>query len=551
MMKNIDPIFFSVSKKKLLSSGLGESPFVDCVFPLRIFPKNFKKTKGDSFCLGYFQSLDGKTSADDVFAACERRDWQFLNNLAADFLIVYFDNSRWEFFALTDMSGKFPLFFSVIGDNYFFSSNFAFLKSKISSISLDWDGVFDLLDWSMYLGPSTILKEIKQLPPATVFQVSASDPAYYSLTPLCDLNAFLSTENPAFNSIKDFTAEFLDILTTSTREKLESAKDFVFCSELSSGFDVSLVASILKRFSPKPFVCYSTLSEYMRTDTNYEVMLAFGEKHGLSLKIFRHDHIFPFSTQGDLTRTKDDPMALGGEDVFDFQRKLSDEGVELKFSGDGADEVYQSFDLDILGRYPIQEIYFNSVRKLKFGANKVLTEKGTNLLLGNKRFESKEVYPQIISPSLIRFNKLAFESHWETGTWPLQPFADQRLIQFARRIPRNGNKTMDKQDIWRHRSDIFLPSQFREKGGAEEQANLFLYRKRDLIIDLLENSILGNLGLVRSKEILADAKSGNMDKYKIWGAHVFLVSLLRLEYFLRHNKVHISDDFSAFEDKNS
>lgn len=534
-MKN--HIVLDISLSKLSDSDI-ISPLEGIMMPDFTFPPKIEIHDRDDWCLGYFVSFNKSISPKEIISAFQEKNWSFFNSLVGDFMIIYYENKTKQMFILTDMSGKFPFYFFINDSHFLASSDFTTVHSKIPQTSLDLDAVFDFIDWSMYISPKTIIAEIKQLPPMTLLTVNLARGSYI-LTPLINLNSFLADPFKTYKSAIDFSKDFLSLLSKLTAERIRSIDDLSFAPELSSGFDITLICFLLKELTKRSFVCYSAVAELMKASTDVDIMMEFAKKHRLSAKTIAQDHIFPFSTKEDLERTKRDPLALGGEDVFHFQRELAKDNIKIKFTGDGGDEVYRAHDLDVMGKFPIQETYFNTVRKLKFGADKVLTRKGIDFLLDRNRFARKRVFPQILSPSLVRFNKLSFVAYWENGIWPMQPFADPRLVQLCRGIPLKDSQVVEKQDIWRHRTDIFTPSQFTEKGGAELQANLFLDRKRGFIIKVLSKSVLAKNGFVRASEIIGDVLKGKVDKYRIWGAHVFLVSILRLEYFLQQNNVKI------------
>lgn len=533
------PILFDFGKNLKTKKWSVEEIKRHIQFPENKFPPRFEARDEDFLCAGYLASFDRKVSIEEVVRMCKSKNWQFFNSFVGDFLILAYDARSREIFVLTDMTGKFPCYFTFLKDGFVISTDFVAVRNKLSSLTLDMKAVFDFIDWSMYISENTIISEIRRLPPATVLAINL-DNLSYTLTPIVDFDSFLKKKGSIYGSNVEFTNEFLSLLSWLTKERLEAIHNLPFAAELSSGFDVTLICYLLKRLTKNPFSCYSMVAELMKTDTDVNVMMKFAKKHDLNVKIIRQDHIFPFSTKADLERTAHNPIALGGEDVVHFQKQLAKDGVAIKFTGDGGDEVYQSHDLDLMGKFPIQEIYFNTVRKVKFGADKILTQKGLDFLLNRDRFAKKKYFPQILAPSLVRFNRLAFQAYWDVGMWPVQPFADPRLVQLARRMPRKNSKVPDKQVLWKHRTDIFTPSQFKPKGGAEYQANLFLDKKRDFIIKVLSNSVLAEKGLIKASEIIKDARKGNMDKYRVWGAHVYLVSILRLEYFLQHNNAKIA-----------
>jgi len=140
-----------------------------------------------------------------------------------------------------------------------------------------------------------------------------------------------------------------------------------------------------------------------------------------------------------------------------------------------------------------------------------------------------------------------FSLWWETEVWPITPFIDRRLLQFARRIPHQGKKVPDKRKVWEQRKDIFVSSQFRPKGeGPELLFRRFIVERRDFVISVLKNSLLAEKGWIRNQEIISDFLKGDDKKYLVDVVSSYFHQLVRLEYFLQQNKVKIpkgGDDY--------
>ena len=123
--------------------------------------------------------------------------------------------------------------------------------------------------------------------------------------------------------------------------------------------------------------------------------------------------------------------------------------------------------------------------------------------------------------------------------WPMTPFADPRLVQIARGMPKINGQTVSKQRLWSDRGDIFPPGHFLSKarGGPDNQIRRYLTEKSEFVISVLENSLLGEKGWARSSEIIDNLRKGNAGDYYESNLMVYLAKLIELEYFLQQNNV--------------
>jgi len=514
------------------------------VFPKRIrlperdFPPSFIVKKENFFCGGYFVCYNQQIAIEDVVKACQTSRWKYLANLIADFLIIYADYSSKEIFLLTGQLGGFPCYFSITDEKLILSTDFGIVKDNLFSLTLNQGSVFDYLyfNYVTTLTDETIIAEITQVPPATLLRIDRN--FSFTLTPLIDLERFLGLSQESYKSLAKFTDDLVVNLEKITSEYLQTLGQLDFGADLSSGFDSSLVCYVLKKVSKKNFPCYSLVSRLSLGDTNPEVVQEFARRHKLKLNFLNAGPFYPFAQNHDLNWTTNHfyPGDHGQELRFRLFSLGKKDKIKAIFHGYGGDELYTAFLMDESRRFATQKEYFYAVMGLKWGIDKIFTKEGIEILLDRKRFAKKKFYPSIIAPSAIAERFYYFPIHWETGIWGVSPMSDLRLIQFARRIPHRGRKVPSKQEIWQHRKDIFVPSQFVEKGDYQRQIGQFLTKKKDWVIPTLENSVLAQRGWIKAEEIIDDVRQGNVETY-LKEPLILLHNVLRLEYFLQHNKV--------------
>lgn len=535
-MKKQQHLFLEIPKASFQDGTLPEVLDDGLVLPKRVFPQSFKVKEKDFFCGGYFACYDGTVTIDDLVKACRRDDWKFLSDLVGDFLILYCDFVKSKLFVFTGQGGKFPCFFSTENGKLVLSPDFETVKDKQSSLTLNVGASLDFISRMTLLTDETVISGIKQVPPGTLLRINKD--LSFSLMPLVNLDNFLSQKSHIYTSSEEFSNDFLSLLGQIIAEQLQLVKNLSFGADISSGFDSPLVCYLLKKQTRKAFTCYSGISKYTTSDTDPQIVNEFAHRHALKVKFVNEEHFYPLS-ETDLEWASRLPGQIGYGLMYNFHSQVAADGTKIEFLGEGGDEVYKSASMDLLAQFPIQEEYFWTVKRLKLGLGRVVSKKGIRILLDKVHFQGKKPFFSIIAPSATLVNLELFPVFWETGVWPVTPFTDPRLIQLARRIPRQSSKILPKQEIWRTRMDIFVPSQFRSKQGPVGHVQLFLEKKQKLVTSVLRGSILAQHGLIQASEIISDVERGNIQKYLEGDTISFLLNTLKLEYFLQHNKVKI------------
>lgn len=510
--------------------------------PENKFPPRFTIQTTDFFCGGYFICYEKGIGPSEIAKACERSNWGWLGNLIGDFLIVYCDFRKNEICILTDQFGKFPLFYSRQNNKIIISTHFEAIKQELNSLTINIGTSLDLIARVLLPSEETVVSEINQLPQATLLKVRRD--LLYSLTPLVDLEKFLSKKPPVYSSAERFSGDFMLLLSQSVAERLETLGNLRFGADISSGFDSSIVCHLLKQQTHKLFTCYSGISQYATADTDPKVVEEFTEKHDLKVEFIHEDQFYPFSTKKDLELAAGSPNQID-ELMYNYYSQIAKDHVDIEFTGEGADEVYKAYQMDTLGRFPVQEEYFWTVQKLKLGLREILTDEAINILLDRDRFAQKKFFPSILAPSAILVNSGLFPILWENKLWQTSPFNDTRLVQLGRSIPRKNLKPLSKQEVWKtYKGKVFVASQFRRKQGPSEHVQLFLKERLGLVLSILNNSILAQCGFIRASEIVNDLRRGNIWKYLEGDTLSFLLATLKLEYFFQYNTVKIPDSIS-------
>lgn len=537
-MRKTEHIFLRFTRESLQNTPLSTVFPKSLKIPERVFPPRFMVEDESFFVGGYFVCYDKKVmDMDVVLRACRERNWHFLANIVADFLLIYFDYSTKELFILSDQFGKFPCYFFVDKDRLILSTDFSIVKDSLESCSLNISSALDYLSRSIWMSDSTVVSGIKRIPPGTLLKIDRD--FSFSFTPMIDLDNFLASSEPPYSSIEQFADDFLLLFEKLVKERLEKLGNLQFSADISSGFDVNLICYVLSKVSKEPFTCYSGVSRYTFEDTDPKIVESFAKKHNLTVKFIQLDNVYPFASNKDLEWIERQPTQALKYEAYTLLQQAAHHGSQAKFTGDGGDEAYGAYLIDKLAQFPIQQEYFHAVGALKLGIDEILAPRAMEMLLDKKRFQEKKFYPLIVSPSAVSSNLENFLICWETGVWLMTPFMDPRLIRLARRIPLKGRKAPVKQDIWKHRSDIFLQDQFRKKGGPAKRMGLFLEKNPDFVVSLLYDSLLAEKGWIQADKIIQDIQNRSFSKHLDVDILAFLINLIELEYFIQHNNVKV------------
>lgn len=488
------------------------------------------------FLGGYWLNFGPDINLEKILGNLIIEDKDFFSQLNAEFLFFSFEKKTKKVRIVSDIFGRLPWYFFFDETELVMSSDLSLVASQVKNKTLDWDCTFDALNWTMHGTEKSMIKEIKQVPAGTMVSIDGHT-MDFTVIPLIDYQRFLVDKAENFESIDDFREALLWQLEKVIEERLRAVKEVNSVVELSSGLDCTLIAHLVNKVMGGGLKAVSGVSKHMELDTNIFIMSEFAKKHKIDLTIIRQDDVTPFSTKAGLKHLAKNMYDWGGDDIINFQHQLAKLGVKAKFTGDGGDEFYQSEEIDKVGKFLLQQLYFDVVDKIKNGLDIVLTPSAIEYLMDKERLENRPLYPQIISYSEIRLKRICFGSYWESDIWSIDPFADPRLIKLARSMPIKNGNVISKQELWSGDNKIFIPGQLQApKGGAEDQSRLYLTRYKEFVLDLLSKSVLGRLGLININQILSDVDKGNLSKYaENWAASQYLMTVVQLEYYLQMN----------------
>ncbi len=511
--------------------------------PERSFPQQFKLKTSEYYCGGYYVCYNKKISPRDIQQACNDRDWEFLTDLIGDFFIIYADFLTKELFVFTGQSSAFPCYFSIDDKKLVLSPDFSLVFRKTASKTLDIGSGLDFI-FGQNIGertPDTFISEVHQLPPGNLLKIN--DDFLYTIQNLIDFDKVYGRKIEPYKQVDSFVDDLINLLSEIISEQVNSIGNKGFSSELSSGFDSGLVSYLLKKVSKQSFKCYSSLTPVTEKIDSKSTIEEFSKKHSLNTIYLDVTNLYPFSKRHDLNWTKNYffPSDHGQEEVYQSLVRYRKDGAQAFFTGYGGDELYKIFSTKEIAKNALHYKFFNYVKSYRHKHANLFSDKARDLFLDRDRFNKKDFYLSVIPTTGTSVSLFYFPINWRLGLWQLTPFTDPRIVNLALRIPRKGKKAISRNDLFRKRGDIFLPSQFKTKIDAAPYVGQFMVRRKDKILEILKPSMLSEKGWVNTSDIIERIQSGNVNSFLENGNLIAtLHNLIRLEYFIQNNSVKVS-----------
>lgn len=502
--------------------------------PNRAFPKPFFIVNDKNICAGYTASYDGVLNEQEVLTICQTGNWKKLVDKIADLFVIFLDTQTKKIYIFTGQMGKFPCYYAISDGNLLVSTSFSWVNQHLKTKHISLEGVGEHLIGYMASYPfdQTVISEIKHLPPATLLELDET--MKIKIEPIFSLNDLKSEETP-YLSREKFTDEVVQTGIDVVRGYSEAVKGLSVGAELSSGFDSSWVNYLLKKANITDFTSFTGFSKYLKGETDTATVTNFCKKHGLESQFIDVSEMYPFAQVSSKENKTGNYMIDYSYDRFWGMNKVLAEkfGTAVLFAGHGGDELYGSY-LTEWDKYPIQMTYFSEIRNLlSSGRKRVFTDKAIEIIYDPSRFGRKRFYPNDISSSALAVGQLFFPCFWEVGLWLLMPLADPRLVKLFRKMPISMRKGNIREQMWKPRSDIFIPEQFVHKMSSLNLWNRFLYEKKDFLIKVLSDSVLQEIRMIKLDEAIKALKQQDTKYLNYIGVPMVIQAVVQLELFFR------------------
>jgi len=262
-----------------------------------------------------------------------------LHDLNGQFAFAIWDENRKEIFLARDRMGIRPLFYVRAGNDWVFGSEVKALFAhpgvtrKIDPVALD-----DIFTFWLPLSPRTAFEGISEVPPAhslTINEHGATLARYWDLPEETD---------PRGRHGESYYAEALrELMVDSTRLQLRA--DVPVGAYLSGGLDSSVIASLIRNFTPNPLRTFSIrfedpefdesdkqriMSDYLGTEHS-DFTCSYGDIAETFPKVIWHTEI-------PILRTAPVPLFL-------LSRLVRENSYKVVLTGEGSDEILAGYDL--------------------------------------------------------------------------------------------------------------------------------------------------------------------------------------------------------------
>lgn len=310
-----------------------------------------------------------------------------LDMLDGMFAFAYTNGFRIDL--VRDVSGKKPLFYTIIDNQLYFSSSLRSL-ADIRNASIDKTAfIFNLLYGSTSFNTRTIFKNIFTVEPGSRVTFF-----YNRIQPVKERFLSFKPERKYYNfSFPDAVNHLQELLEESVKKRLMS--DVPLGTYLSGGLDSTIITRIAKRYKEdlKTYsVCYN---DQETRENTYAVFCSkhFGTDHTAVYPDFKdYLHIWK-----ELIYQKRAPLSTSNEVLIYVLAKEAAKKLKVVLSGEGADELLAGYGA--FSRSPMDFQRFILKKELK---NPLLFEESLNRAYGKREFHTLREHFQMF---YRRFNE--------------------------------------------------------------------------------------------------------------------------------------------------
>jgi len=200
---------------------------------------------------GYFVSYEADEDIEKIVSLCVQEKWGDVANLDADFLLFHFDAKTRQISILTSHAGKFPCYFHVGPSKLVVSTSFYEVFQSVKTPELDIERTLEFIYRDTHVSDKTLVKDLFLLYPGAVGHFTKKRAL---VRPLLKTGEFLAHTPARYTSLEAFSEEFLKSLDRIIGLHLKKIGGIQYCSEISSGFDSSLISYLLQKTPAIPWL---------------------------------------------------------------------------------------------------------------------------------------------------------------------------------------------------------------------------------------------------------------------------------------------------------
>jgi asparagine synthase (glutamine-hydrolysing) len=281
------------------------------------------------------------SNIDFIHKLYKEYDKELFSKLDGVFSLVICDYKKGIFYFARDRAGVYPLYFYTKDQTVIFGNSLKeFYKIPSFPKRISKKGLALYLNYGFILQPYTIFEDTHKVKSGHFVTYDLKDRSwtqdkYWSIEDCYRVEKPKLTEDEVIESVED-------ILANSIERRLKTTNNFA--SSLSSGYDSSIVASLLSRYSDKKI---NTFTIGFHEEKINEAKDA--KKIADYLKTDHHEHYFSdkdaLEIVPKLSEVYDEPFAdYGATPTVLMSMLVKDRGFDTLFVGDGGDEVFATAD---------------------------------------------------------------------------------------------------------------------------------------------------------------------------------------------------------------
>lgn len=326
---------------------------------------NYRELRAELVISGYSFKTDSDTEV--LLAGLTLQGLSFLPKLNGMFAFCFFDAKNKIVILARDALGKKPLYYTLGGDTFQFSSSQKALRSITESQIRNENGILDFLLVGYLIDPATSITPIQSVYPGEVLSVEINPILKVTRT---KIGPFQNEEPPT---------NLRESLTLATKRRIEGHNRVAI--SLSGGLDSTLIALILSEIGSKA-VAFSASwpdSDKSRYNHDSEIASRTALKLGLEfqcIEVFRRDELEEMLNLY-LTVMEEPNNNSTGLSMLNIYQSMKTSDFRLALTGDGADEIFNGYTR-----------YSYSARIPNFFKFKSLAAQGMLLNQKNQKFAS-------------------------------------------------------------------------------------------------------------------------------------------------------------------
>ena len=300
---------------------------------------NYLELKEELLARGH--TFATRSDTEVILHLYEEKGEECVQYLNGQWAFAIWDNQRRRLFLSRDRVGVRPLFYTQTGKTFLFGSEIkAIFANPAVSREIDFTGLDELFTYWCTIPPTTLFRNVHELPPGHSMTVDAGGIATW---PYWDLEFAVlpAVVDPRHEA--SYAEQLLDLLADATKIRLRS--DVPVGAYLSGGLDSTITTSLVKKVANAKLRTFSISFDNAEFDEstfqNEAVHFLDTEHQDLRCTKNQIAEVFPeviWHTEKPVLRTAPAPLYL-------LSRLVRNSGFKVVVTGEGADEMFGGYDI--------------------------------------------------------------------------------------------------------------------------------------------------------------------------------------------------------------